>query len=760
MLQNKQFITNICFVICLGFSLSQTYNIAGKVLDSETKQPLNNVNIFIEQDNIGTTTDKQGDFVLLINNQSIAEIELNIQIIGYEEKILSLTLYKNKTNVCATCNTIDIGQIFLKSKLLELESIHVHAHHNHSNLISDISLSGQKLNNNLSGNIATTLSNQPNISSNSFGIVVSKPVIRGYSGDRFLLTKDGNETGDLSQSSIDHVIALDMSEISKIEIIRGPKALIYGSNAIGGVINTEIKGNAKLKVDEFYKNLTLGGESFNKGMYGNLILYIPWQNRYQINFITNNRNSGNQTSPIKELDNTYSKTSNHKLSFTEYNKNNYVNLIFENFNMEYGIPPSLEGHISGVDIALLKHTFQFNYHQDISFYNFNQSDIKYNHIDYQHKEFENNVNNFAVSLSKKTHSLKIEFSSSHSIIGSELNYKNFMAGGFYWTPETDEIDKSIYGFHERKIRNINVLGSFRFGYLSIKPKVNNTYYSNLNIEEIQTRKFKYFSSSIGFKKIINKLEINNWIMNTMRAPRIEELYSDGPHLGSYSYEIGQPNLELEKTYGLESSIRYNSNPLHLSLTTFYNYSPYYYQMTKMGDCPEALGWDPLSGTSHPCAGEDFIEWGSGASGWLYKYQTQGVESVVKGMELNLSYHINNIEILYDFSLVRGDNLTAKRPLSYINPTKQILSIAYVKKMMNYNIRLTKIHAQNRLGEFETYTPSAFVMDFVLAYDYKNQNITLQFNNLFNEEYYNHLSKIKMIMPEPGRNITISYNLFF
>ena len=67
---------------------------------------------------------------------------------------------------------------------------------------------------------------------------------------------------------------------------------------------------------------------------------------------------------------------------------------------------------------------------------------------------------------------------------------------------------------------------------------------------------------------MNDFEINTWIMNTMRAPRVEELYSDGPHLGAYSYEIGKPNLDIEKIYGIESSIAYNAYPLTTSITTF------------------------------------------------------------------------------------------------------------------------------------------------------------------------------------------------
>ena len=239
-----------------------------------------------------------------------------------------------------------------------------------------------------------------------------------------MLTKDGNKTGDLSLSSIDHAITLDITEVDEIKIIRGPKSLIYGSNAIGGVISTSIIGNPKLRADQFLKKFLIGAESFNKALYGNIILYIPLQNN-QLNVLLSNRNTKNQSSPIGELENTYSETSNYKLGFTRYNQGGYINFMLENFNMDYGIPPSSEGHINGVDIELIKNTFQINYHQDFSFYNFNQFDFKYNFIDYQHAEFENNSSSAQVFLSKNTHNFKIEFQSPSLTIGSELDYKQF-----------------------------------------------------------------------------------------------------------------------------------------------------------------------------------------------------------------------------------------------------------------------------------------------------------------------------------------------
>ena len=145
---------------------------------------------------------------------------------------------------------------------------------------------------------------------------------------------------------------------------------------------------------------------------------------------------------------------------------------------------------------------------------------------------------------------------------------------------------------------------------------------------------------------------------------------------------------------------------------------------------------------------------------LYKYKTRGVESIIKGFEFNLNYHYENFKIVYDFSLVRGYNLTDKQPLSYMNPIKQILNFEFQNKLMDYNIRLSKVHSQDKLGEFETYTPSSFLVDFIIGFSKNSQSITVQFNNILNEEYYNHLSKIKSIMPEAGRNIVLNYKVFF
>ena len=345
-------------------------------------------------------------------------------------------------------------------------------------------------------------------------------------------------------------------------------------------LNTSLIVNPKVRAYKIYQRYLIGGESFNNTMYGNLTFYIPIKNN-QINLFVSDKNTKNEVTPIGELDNTESYIQNYKIRLINYGKNGYLSYSLEDFNMGYGIPPNMEGHIMGVDVLLNKKSQQINYHKDIPFNLFTQLDIKYNLIEYIHLELVNdsvldddifqifNDGDYHLALQKKTHDFEIELSSDKAIIGLEYSRKNFTPSGFYLTPETMESYLSIYGYREDNFSDLDFLSSFRLGYLNVNPKLNDVQYINLNADDVKKREFKATSLSFGFRKEVGEFELNSWVMHTMRAPRVEELYSDGPHLGTYSYEIGNPNLQLEKIYGIESSIFYNLNSFY-SLKSFYN----------------------------------------------------------------------------------------------------------------------------------------------------------------------------------------------
>ena len=100
--------------------------------------------------------------------------------------------------------------------------------------------------------------------------------------------------------------------------------------------------------------------------------------------------------------------------------------------------------------------------------------------------------------------------------------------------------------------------SSRVEHLSIIPETSSLFLSNLNANEVVKREFTIFSAAMGLFRSWNNWEISLGTMIAGRTPDLDDLYSDGPHLGTYSYEIGQPNLKLERTISIESSLEYST----------------------------------------------------------------------------------------------------------------------------------------------------------------------------------------------------------
>ncbi len=287
--------------------------------------------------------------------------------------------------------------------------------------------------------------------------------------------------------------------------------------------------------------------------------------------------------------------------------------------------------------------------------------------------------------------------------------------------------------------------------LIIRPESSGLNMSNLEESLINEKRFHLGSSMISIFKNWDHWNVSSNFMLTQRAPGIEDMFSDGPHLGSYSYEIGQPKLGLESTQGIESSLGYKKNKFSSTMTVFKNYSPNYHLSSKMGD-----GYVP---------GADWIEWGSGSSGWLYKYQMRGIKSTISGFELDISYRTDAVAIIADYSTVHGENVTSNNPLPYMPPSKsRIRFIFSEKKNISYTLQIIKAFQQDRLGEFEEPTSGYTLVDLFGSYNINlsdgSHKIIFQVNNVFDEVHYNHLSKIKSIMPEMGRNISIQYRFLF
>ena len=730
-------------VIFVGSLFSQPKNVTGVIIDRETKIPIHGASIFSKELGYGTSSKVDGSFIL--EDLLGSELSFEVSMMGYK-KVNRLVVLEKTNN--------EIGKVFLNADTLKFEKLIVDAHSKikPKSFSSNIDVVGDKYHKVLKSTLALTIQEETGLSVRSMGQATAQPVLRGYKGHRFLLTDNGISTGDLSNTSVDHAVSTDMGAYSGIKIIRGPEALLYGSNTIGGVIDLLRDIDDKNRYKRLTVKTLVGTETVNKGHFQNISLKLPFSSNHQMRISLLNRELGNQTSPIGTLNNTQSVNREVHGNYMYFGKDSHSSFSLERFDMDYGIPGSPEGHINGVSISMHRNTQKFGFHKDISIGGFQTLDIDQRYIDYRHSESVTGSSYASVILAHQIFSLDTKLSGKHRTIGSLFKIRDFQAYEFYWTPDSREISISVYGLYEKEINNYTLQSSFRLENNFINPDLSSEYFfANLDVNQIDKRNFTLFSVSAAAILDKENWELSLGSMLTSRAPSIEDLYSDGPHLGVYNYEIGFPELGAEHTYGLEGSLSYVNKRIDLKITSYQNYSPNYHLSKKLGS-----GYVP---------GADWIEWGSGSAGWLYMYQMSGLEVYIHGYESDIHYKINEIlNVGGSFSATRGENLTENSPLYYMPPDKIILSTELNLEPVSINFAYNKVFDQNRTGLYEDPTEGYKTFNLNAAYTISSSNfihkIIFQVDNIFNEEYYNHLSRIKSIMPEKGRNVGIQYRLVF
>ena len=716
----------------LQSDMLSTHSLRGQVIDAQRSNPLAGVVVHIVGLQVGTRTDVTGRFQF----DNVPEGRRTLQFIktGYHELERVIDVNTSTPHI----------QIALKTSVYRLETINVSDATGglaEFEKTTDLALEDVAFQKKLGMTLADTLSDEVGISQRTMGRAAARPIVRGLGGDRLLILENGERTGDKSASSADHAVSIDPTTAEGVEITRGPGALIYGSSTLGGVVNVKRNDIPRVLPQTPDMHLTFQGESVNSGWTATTGFVVPL-GPFAGQFKWNRRLASDTQTPFGTLENTELSNVNFSTGASLIKNWGYIGVSGGSYRSDYGIPGSPEGHISGVDIALDRQRYAGEMEYRFNRPGIDQVKLQTVYTRYQHQELEANG-----TLGVEFGVLTYNFSAmahvlDNAIMGVWGEYRDHATGGFYWTPHTREFALAGYYLNQREFDRLTLQGAIRYDIRRAEPFRDSG--TVIRAGTVQRRDFSGISGAAsGIYHWTDKLSAGSTLMKTFRAPGIEELFSDGPHLAAYSYEVGNVDLEPEDGYGIEVFGRYTTDRLNLNLAIFQNRIRGYLTPTNTGK----------------------KEWGSGTAGWLWIYQYTGQNVLMNGAEVRIDGEVfPHFHLQLNMSYVNGTVEANGNPLERIPPLNGKFVVSYAPSPFHFHVISRFAGSQTRLGKFEEPTEGYLVHDIGGYLNFSwwelENMVVLEVENLFNKAYREHLSLIKSVMPEPGRNVKCLYKLNF
>ncbi|MBI2420369.1 MAG: TonB-dependent receptor, partial [Ignavibacteriales bacterium] len=655
------------FWLFFNMPITSQVHITGKVIDQISDVPIGMAVVKIEGTNKISLSDDSGMFSISVveGKESIIEISR----VGYLTKHQSITARGRDS----------LGLVIhLSQSVIETGTVIVTGEHqDHTgNSMNELSLvlHGKELEKELGNTLAATLKNEAGIALRTMGPAPARPVIRGLSGDRVQIMEDGFISNDMSATSPDHAVSIESINAEKIEIIRGPKVLLTNASAIGGIVNV-VKNEIPIsKIPHILGTIGLFGETANRGFAGAGNLSLPL-NALCLNIEGSKRETGNLSTPLGYIKNSGMKTYSYSTGLGYFSDNWRFGSSFKEYNSDYGVPGGFVGaHPNGVDISMFKRDIAF-----LAVFNTGSKNIpeitgKFNRDYYRHQEFENagiigaefTIFTYAPTISVKTSNLWLF---TEGEVQGSYDYRDFKIGGFVFSPPVISNKSALSVYQKAQFANMELEIALRSEHASMAPQATSR---ATKAGYIVQREFQTFSGSLALSYVISEVfSAGTALSRYSRIPTIEELYSEGPHLAAYSYEIGKPTLSAEFGYSFEGYLKMDFDNVNAGITLF-NYSiPYYIVPRNSG----RINYATL----------------------LPVYETAGVGAVLRGFETSISTKVSeSISVNNNMSFTYGYFTQNQSPLPGIAPFKTSLEINSRKESINYGIHFEYNADQKRV----------------------------------------------------------------
>lgn len=678
----------------------------------------------------GTMTDSNGKFE--INNLLPGTFDLLVSFIGFQTKIIKVNTdtLQSKLLIYLTEQTFETQEVIISGNRFSLQ---------HENAI-DIKSIKTDIHSDLEANFLNRLGKEPGVDMISKGNGIVKPVIRGLSNTNILFVDNGIRKENY-QFSENHPYVIDDMGMERIEIIKGPASLLYGSDAVGGVIysipekpalQNTISGNytAKYSLNDggIASNLSVKGakENFHAGVGFGIKSFKDFTDAAGIQ-VPNSRFNNKSFKTNAGISYKFGKTDVYydlttmQLGLTIPAAISIIQDIGRNNNVWF---QHLESHI----LALKNKFFIKSFMIDADF-SYQLNNRKLNTVESLpvFTTVDMSLNTLGYNF-KGTYSYKNNYQFITGIQGIKQKNKNYEAPN-HIIPDADLFDFSAYILLSAKFMSkLNVLAGLRYDYRTVltiaepnSPAVN-PQYSN-------------FSYSAGLTyQITEKFLFRSNFASAQRTPNIAELTQNGPH-GAF-FEKGNSALQTQKNFEPDVSIHYHSDFVLFEMSGFYNKINEYIFLEKTEDT---------------------------STDGLLIYQYNQSDATIKGGEVGIKIMpIKTVKIYTNYSFIDAKQSDGSY-LPFIPHNKIYSELKYcpVKSFLKFNISAsvnsTYAFSQTKVSEFETVTPGYFVSNLVLSSERKLKsgklNIAFSLNNLFNEVYIDHLSTLKELNYfAQGRNL--------
>jgi len=749
--------TKICVWIAIlcSISLSAQNSIQGVITDVDN-QPVANATVYFPQLEIGIITDFDGNY--LIKNIPNGSHNIVVTLLGYQS-------ISEKINFTSEIISIDFQ---LTEKAVEMEEVIISTPFHklqRDNVMKVERVSAETLNREGAINLSNSITAVPGVESISTGVAIGKPVIRGLSSNRVLTYSQGVRLEN-QQFGDEHGLGISGNGIESIEVIKGPASLLYGSDALGGVlyINPESFANrGETHADASYTyNTNTIGSSLNGGVQhsGEKLKFLA-----RIGYATH---SDYKTGAAYRVTNSRYQETDFKWG-TRYQSQFIKSTLRYNYNRaQIGIPEELgEQTTSKATLSPYQKIDNHIVSLDNTFYlNKGSIDAKFGYIFNDRSEFEEHQEEAPLVVGTQLDSeeegpalrLKLntlnydvkynfpQFGRLETIAGVQgMFQENKNSGEEILIPDATTTDFGIFGMTHYHLEKMDIQAGVRYDTRTIDSKVAGSVIEG-DFRPAFNRTFNSLNLALGTRiDIEEKVVARINVASGFRAPNLAELASNGVHEGTNRYEIGDNTLKNEQNYQIDVALEYGSEHLEIFVNGFYNAINDYIFISPTGDMID----------------ENIV----------FNYVQDNAS--LYGGEAGFHYHPHPLDWLHlesSFETVTGKQKDdTNLPLIPANKLTNSIRVEFEKINKFENVygflKLDNYFNQNNVSDFETPTDSYNLVGFgagaTIGLNGLELTTNLSINNIFDTDYINHLSRLK---PDGifniGRNISLQMQVSF